>query len=406
MENVALALPVLLLLIGWEYWASKKKNLKYYEFNDSITNLSIAILDRVTAILAAGLFYFVYDYFQRHFGILAIQKSWYTWAILFVLVDFLWYWYHRSSHEINLFWAVHVVHHSSNEFNLSVGTRITIFQTLVRMAFWIVLPLIGFPAQMIMLILLVQGVYPFFVHTRMVGKLGWLEYVMVTPSHHRVHHASNEVYLDKNYGGVFIVWDRLFGTFALEEEEIHYGLTKPLTSRSLLWHLFHFFVELYYATQLTKGFFNKIGILLGGPDKIDPTLRPALEKKFLTPVQKGPLAFEFHRYIVLQISLSIGLLLLMLYYYDPLPMPTLVAGSWIVILTLINCGAILEQKSWVFHLEYLRFLSITVLAAYTWQYEWVWATVLLLIAVSLVYFQKLRKTYIWSMRNGWHTTFG
>lgn len=400
MESIALALPLLLALIGWEYWVAKKRNLAYYEFKDSITNLSIAVLDRITALLCAGFFFLIYDFVQKNYGILNIQRTWGNWLILFIVVDFLWYWYHRTSHEVNLFWAVHVVHHSSNEFNLSVGTRITVLQSIVRLLFWIVLPLIGFPAHMIMWILLVQGVYPFFVHTRFIGKLGWIEYVLVTPSHHRVHHASNEQYLDKNYGGVFIVWDRLFGTYAEEKNEIQYGLTKPLTSRSLLWHIFHYFVELYYSFRFARGIRNKVKILVGKPDLIDPSLRPRLELQFLTPKQNSPLALEFHRYIIFQLMASIFSLFVLLFFYSQFSVLFLVGGSLCVIFTLINCGAILEQKSWVFHLEYFRFLLVVFLIFYVCQQETIWIIGIGLIALSLSYFHRLRRMYMWVMQHG------
>ncbi len=133
-----------------------------------------------------------------------------------------------------------MVHHQSDDFNYTVSTRITIFQAVARGLFWSVLPLLGFPPDMIAVFLIIHGVYPFFTHTQLVGKLGWLEYVFVTPSHHRVHHSSNPEYLDKNYGDILIIWDKLLGTFAEEKEEPKYGLTKPLNSYSFLWQHFHF----------------------------------------------------------------------------------------------------------------------------------------------------------------------
>jgi hypothetical protein len=163
---------------------------------------------------------------------LHIASTWYNWLILLILTDFIWYWYHRFGHEVNLLWGLHVVHHQSPEFNLTASTRVTVFQAAARTCFWAILPIIGFPAPMIMSILVVHGLYPFFVHTRLIGKLGWLEYILVTPSHHRVHHASNEHYLDKNYGDVFIVWDRLFGTFQEELPNLKpvYGITRPMAT--------------------------------------------------------------------------------------------------------------------------------------------------------------------------------
>src|SRR4029079_5250392 len=183
----------------------------------------------------------------------------FLWIMLFILTDLIWYWYHRLAHEINILWTVHVVHHQSEEFNYTASSRITVLQALVRTGFWCILPLVGFPASMITSLLLIHGCYPFFVHTRLIGKLGILEYIFVTPSHHRVHHASNEKYLDKNYGDVFIIWDKLFGTFQKEEDgvAIQFGLTHPLKSYSFLWQHFHFIAELLLAARKTQGVRNK-----------------------------------------------------------------------------------------------------------------------------------------------------
>lgn len=397
MESIAYALPVLLLLIAFEYYTAKRKNLKYYEFKDTITNFSISILDRVTAILFAGFFYFVYNYLYIHFAIFHFEQTWYNWVILFILVDFLWYWYHRAGHEVNLFWAVHVVHHSSNEYNLTVGTRITILQSLVRLAFWGILPIIGFSANMIMLSLLIQGVYPFFVHTRFIGKLHpVIEFFLVTPSHHRVHHGSNEIYIDKNYGSISIVWDRVFGTFQEEVEEVRYGLSKPIESRSLLWHIFHYFAELYYAIQAEKSFVNKVKILFGKPELVDGSLRVKLEEKFLTPKFQNntSLSVAFERYIIAQIVFSIVSLLILLYFYNDIILYSMWLSACIIIFTLINCGAILERKRWVFYLEYVRFINVLILINMYFNVLFVHVIGFVLLFLSIMFFDTLRKTYM------------
>jgi sterol desaturase/sphingolipid hydroxylase (fatty acid hydroxylase superfamily) len=170
-------------------------------------------------------FFYFFDYIHRHFAIFDLNPGAWTWVILFLATDLVWYWYHRLAHEINIFWAAHIVHHQSEDYNYTVSARITVFQASLRCLFWAVLPLLGFSATMIAVLLLVHGCYPFFIHTQTIGKLGWFEYLFVTPSHHRVHHASNPQYLDKNYGDVLIIWDKLFGTFAVEQEKPVYGLT-------------------------------------------------------------------------------------------------------------------------------------------------------------------------------------
>ena len=237
---LALAIPLFVGLMVLEFFVAKKKGKKIFNFTNSIANINVGIAERLLDTLVTGLFFFVYDYLNRHYGIFDIQSSILMWVALFICTDFTWYWYHRLAHEINLFWAAHIVHHQSEDFNYTVSARITVFQAFVRTGFWAILPVIGFPAEMIISVLLVHGLYPFFIHTRLIGKLGILEYIFVTPSHHRVHHASNEEYLDKNYGDVLIIWDKLFGTFKKEESEIVYGLTKPLKSNSFSLAAFSF----------------------------------------------------------------------------------------------------------------------------------------------------------------------
>jgi alkylglycerol monooxygenase len=180
--------------------------------------MNVGVAERLIDLFTAGAFYYFYAYLYEHFALFDIEEGVLLWIALILATDFVWYWYHRMGHEINLFWGFHVVHHTSEEFNYTAGTRITIFQAVLRTGCWAVLPIIGFPPGMITTMLIIHGLYPFFTHTQLIGKLGILEYVLVTPSHHRVHHASNEKYLDKNYGDMFIIWDKLFGTFAQEEE--------------------------------------------------------------------------------------------------------------------------------------------------------------------------------------------
>jgi sterol desaturase/sphingolipid hydroxylase (fatty acid hydroxylase superfamily) len=237
-KYLAFAIPLFLVFMGLEYFLSKVQGKKFYKFKDTIANLNVGIAERLIDCFSIGIFYFYYDYLQKNLGFFDIKSGVFSWIALLLLTDLLWYWYHRLGHEVNILWSVHIVHHQSEEFNFTVSARITIFQAIARTFFWSILPIIGFNADMISIVLLIHGIYPFFTHTRTVGKLGFLEYIFVTPSHHRVHHASNEQYLDKNYSDMFIFWDKLFGTFAEEIEEPVYGLTKPLKSYSFLGNIF------------------------------------------------------------------------------------------------------------------------------------------------------------------------
>lgn len=231
---------------------------------------------------------------------------------LFLFTDFLWYWYHRFGHEVDLFWSAHVVHHQSNDFNFTVSARITVIQAAFRCLFWSFLPLMGFSPEMVTAMLLIHGTYPFFTHTQTINKLGWLEYIIVTPSHHRVHHSSNACYLDKNYGDVLIIWDKLFGTFAVETEQPVYVLTRPIRSYSFLWQHFHFIMEMVVAFKRATGFWSRWKVVFGRPDDINPGIRPLLERKFFR-TSEDPLLRPLPVAIAVQTVLTLCVLFFLFY---------------------------------------------------------------------------------------------
>ncbi|MFC5412847.1 sterol desaturase family protein [Larkinella bovis] len=394
---MALAVPFFLFFMGLEYLVAKWQKKDYFRFNNSVANLNVGIAERLLDTFTVGLFYFFYEYIHRHYALFDLQPGVLGWVALFLATDFVWYWYHRLAHEINLFWSAHVVHHQSEDFNYTVSARITVFQALIRTGFWSILPLIGFPAEMITTLLILHGLYPFFIHTRTIGKLGWLEYILVTPSHHRVHHASNPEYLDKNYGDVLIIWDKLFGTFVEEKEEaveLVYGLTKPLESHSFLWQQFHFMMELFETVRRTPGFIPKIKVLFGRPDDIDPEIRDQLEKRFLSRSSVHATSRRFRGYVLGQLIgiLTILFVFLLLEKQVSVYHQTLIA--LFILITLVNCGALLEQRQWVFYLEITR-ACFLILMAFPYLTNPLSVSLLLIITLLLwVYFSNLQNRYL------------
>jgi sterol desaturase/sphingolipid hydroxylase (fatty acid hydroxylase superfamily) len=391
---LAFAVPFFLFFIWLEYYVAKKRGKHYFKFSSSMANINVGIAERLIDLFTAGGFYFFYHYLHAHFAIFDIQPSILLWSALLLATDFLWYWYHRFGHEINLFWGFHVVHHQSEEFNYTAATRITIFQSVVRTSFWSVLPIIGFPAEMITTILLVHGIYPFFTHTRLIGKLGIIEYIMVTPSHHRVHHASNEQYLDKNFGDMFIIWDKLFGTFAEEEDEPTYGLTKQLDSYSFLWQHFHFLVEIGYAAKAEKGLWNKLKVIFGKPSDFNPDMRAKAEKRFLSVRKVQAHTTKFRTYVIVQITFTIVALFLLLLFENYIPFFLQVMVAFFILITLINCGAILDQRRWVFYLEFARASLVTISTFFYFPSPTMIGMSILLLIVGLAYFSSLQKQYL------------
>lgn len=199
----------------------------------------LGLFGMLTDLLMKGITFGVLNYICYNFAPFRFENTLYIWVGVFLAQDFFFYWLHRTEHYCRFFWAVHVNHHSSQKFNFTVALRSSVLQPSYRFIFFIPCALMGFNGLEIMFIYAVNQTYAFFVHTETVGKLGFLEWFMVTPSHHRVHHASNPRYLDKNMGQVLIIWDKLFGTFEEETEPVKYGITKDLKSNNLVDLTFH-----------------------------------------------------------------------------------------------------------------------------------------------------------------------
>lgn len=394
LNYMALAVPLFLLLIGIEYWVSKRLGRQLFNFNSSIANMNVGVAERLIDMFTAGSFFFFYDYLQKNYGLFEIRPTLLVWIALILATDFVWYWYHRAGHKINLFWGFHVVHHTSEEFNYTAGTRITIFQAVVRTAFWSVLPLIGFPAPMITTMLIVHGLYPFFTHTQVIGKLGILEYILVTPSHHRVHHASNEAYLDKNFGDMFIIWDKLFGTFAEEKEQPVFGLTKQLDSYSFLWQHFHFLVEIWYSAQQQKGIIAKLKVIFGSPENFDPTVRRIVEKRFLSKNKVRVRSQKFRRYVLVQFTVTVITLFFLLLFEHQEETFLQVMVALVIFVTLINCGAILEQRRWVFYLEFARGALVFITAYHYFPHPTLLFLIWAVLIGGVLYFSTLQKQYL------------
>ena len=245
------AIPGFLLLLSLEAWLSHKENRQLYERNDTWSSLSLGIGNVIvgfaTKAMIFGLFTFLYKY--RIFDI--DPNRWWYWVLLFFADDFSYYWFHRTAHNVNWFWASHVVHHSSQHYNLAAALRQTWTGNATgSFLFWAWMPLVGFHPIWILFMQQISLIYQFWIHTEVVDKLpGPIEAIFNTPSHHRVHHGTDLKYLDKNHGGILIIWDWLFGTFQPEEERPVYGLTKNIGSFNPFTVAFKTWKELFLAAK-------------------------------------------------------------------------------------------------------------------------------------------------------------
>jgi sterol desaturase/sphingolipid hydroxylase (fatty acid hydroxylase superfamily) len=238
-----LSTPLYIIVIGVEILISHLEGVKAYTLKDTLHNFSLSLLTGLTDLLMRGVSLLILSLFLKYSLFSLPHTVWY-WMLLLLLVDLAHYWLHRAGHSCRLIWAVHVNHHTSSHFNISVGFRSGVLEPFYSFLFFIPIVLIGFkPIDIIFMYSIVQG-WAILTHTEKIRKLGWLEYVFVTPSHHRVHHASNPKYLDKNMSTVFIIWDKLFGSFqpelsADEYQPIRYGVTTPLKKETLPNVIFH-----------------------------------------------------------------------------------------------------------------------------------------------------------------------
>lgn len=258
--------PIYIIVIGAEILFSHFHNRNYYSVKGTLANVYLTILNFSLDLIVLGVCLFVLNYFYL-FKFFEIQNPYLYWIILLITQDFMFYWLHRIDHYCRIFWAVHVTHHSSEEFNLTVGFRSSVFQPLYRFIYYIPLALIGFKGVDIMFMYAATQIYGILIHTKTVGKLGFLESFLSTPSHHRVHHASNVKYLDKNMGMVFIIWDKLFGTFAKEEEieTVVYGLTENIKTYHPLKIVFHEWITIFNDLKKTSSWKAKLMYVFGPP---------------------------------------------------------------------------------------------------------------------------------------------
>ena len=227
------AIPFFAVTIVLEVILKVKVKLEEYNYTDALTSIVMGLgnvaLDLVAKIIVLAAFYFVYNSFH----LIDIHFAWWAWILLLFADDFCYYWFHRISHESRFFWASHVVHHSSKKYNLSTALRQTWSGGFYSFIFWLPLVLIGFHPIMIMVQMSISLIYQYWIHTELIDKLPrWFEFIFNTPSHHRVHHATNPQYLDRNHAGIFIIWDRLFGSFEPENEKPVYGLVTNIETHN------------------------------------------------------------------------------------------------------------------------------------------------------------------------------
>ena len=351
----AFSIITMMALVLGEFALSKLMKKKVFDFSDSLTNLACGILERTIFLLFVVIYYASFQYFYIHFSIAHIPVNWMTNIILFLAVDFLWYWYHRAGHEINILWAAHITHHQSEEYNFTLSFRVSAFQLIIRMFFWLWLPIIGFDPGITTLIIGINAAYQFFIHTRLINRLGILEKIIITPSHHRVHHGKNEVYIDKNYGGILVIWDKLFGTFEEEKEEVKYGITKPMKSHTTIASWFHYFFDLWNAAKYENGIMSKIKIFLKGPE----TLSNYYENHKQTEVKEIKADERLRYYFITQFFIIVMLFISIYYYIDVMSKEVQYTIIGFIVFTTLSIGFVIDKHNFALPLEFMRLVLMS-----------------------------------------------
>jgi len=266
MNLIVAAVPffVLAIIVEWLYGLARHRNT--FRLSDSISSLFLGVLSQARRFVTLGLGGYIYFLVTAHFSLeLMAADHWFTWVLAMVLYDLCYYWQHRMGHERTLLWAAHVAHHQSEDYNLTTALRQTSTGFLLDWVFYIPMYLLGIPAEVVVTVGAISLIYQFWVHTEHLPKLGWYEWVFVTPSNHRVHHAQNDIYMDRNYGGILILWDRIFGTFQeeLASEPPVYGIRGALKSWNPVKALTHIYVDMYRDSRHTARWRDKLRVWVG-----------------------------------------------------------------------------------------------------------------------------------------------
>ncbi len=360
LDLVPYTIPVLLLCVFIEYLVGRLRGHSPYRLNDSVTDVACGLLNLVVAVFTAFAILLPYAavYEVFHLVDLRVGSPW-AWLLCLVGADLAYYWYHRLSHEHNFLWVAHVVHHQSHEYNLSVGLRQGAFEPLVTWPFYLCLALVGFPPLMFATAHGVLMLYQFFIHTREIDRLGPLELVMNTPSHHRVHHGCDPKYRDRNFGAVFILWDRLFGTWQAEEEEPTYGLVDPTTSWNPVWVNVEHIARMRRHARGLDGLGARLKAWWGPPSALTAGISAvAGRSKYDAGGESGA---GLKLYVFAQFLVVTGATLFLLFEQDHLPALAKPALAAFVVVSTVSLGWLLEGDRRARTLEVARMLAVPAL---------------------------------------------
>ncbi|WP_417660981.1 sterol desaturase family protein [Pseudomonas sp.] len=364
MNYILYAVPFFFVLIALELLADRWRGVSTYRLSDSINSISAGVLSTTVGLVTKVIGLLTYTVAWEHFGLfeLAADSLW-VWLFAFVVYDFCYYWNHRLGHERNVLWAAHSVHHQSEEYNLTTALRQTSTGFLFGWIFYLPMALVGVPPLVFLAVASLNLLYQFWVHTRHIPKLGWFEWLFITPSNHRVHHAQNQIYMDRNYGGVFILWDRLFGSFQeeLDEHPVVFGVTTPLASWNPLWANLQVYAALWQDAKRTSSTWDKLRIwfMRTGWRPADVAAAYPQAKPDLSQFVKFDVPLSAYRKVYATLQFSVYVLggSYFMANAEQLSVLALLVGCIWVGFGLYCIGVWLENRDWSTRIELLRLAS-------------------------------------------------
>lgn len=402
MSFIIYAIPFFLLLILIELIADKIRATNYYQFNDALNSLNLGIFSRITGILKAILPLSAYYWLYQNHAIWQLSNdAWQVWLFAFIAYDLGYYWVHRLGHRISIMWGSHVVHHSSEEYNLTTALRQTSTPSVFSWMIFLPLAVIGISPELLIGCGSLNLIYQFWVHTRHIDKMpNWFEAIFVTPSHHRVHHALNRDYIDKNYAGVFILWDKIFGSFQAEKDdvEIVYGVSQQLKSWNPLWANCQVVWQLILDAFRTAKWRDKFKVFLMPPGWRPDDVNKSYPRKYVTT--KTIKKFDVNlsrltkRYLLAQFIIFIVLIVAFLIKTTSYTVNVNIMLCALATFHLLVIGAMQERKPWSKIAEPVR---LTLTCYVLWQLipaslvTQVMPIALFITIVSLVYFYQADK---------------
>lgn len=368
MDLIALAVPFFLLALLIELGVDRWRGTGYFRLNDAINSLSTGALNTTIGYFTKLLPIVIWGSVLQHLALFDIRLEWFDlsargislWLLALLAFDFCYYWTHRFGHEMSIMWASHAVHHQSEDYNLSTALRQTSSSFLLGWFFYLPLFLLGLPLEVVVTVNAIDLIYQFWVHTRHINKLGWLDRVFVTPSNHRVHHAQNPIYIDKNYGGILILWDRLFGTYQEERDDtpVVFGVRKPLANWNPFWANLQVYHYLWQDALRTERWRDKLGIWFRRTG-----WRPADVAAKYPKAVHDPAAFQkydpqltsgMRRYLLGQFAAAVALILWIAALFASGGLQTVVVPCMLLWAALYSFGVINDGRASAVRLERLR----------------------------------------------------